>query len=340
MIMPKFKIIPVDPLKFKKEIISLWEDNLPGTPPGRLEWMNNNPVGATIWYLAIDEAKQIVAGSVSIMPRRLKLRGQIYVAGIVGDFMIKKEYRVFGPTLQLMKTAIKNHSRLGFAFLYTFPNQASEKIVLRAGFREIGLTKRFVKILNPGNIAKKYMNPTLANMISPGLHYVLRMLSKETYMKSDLTINEIIEPESLTELTWGGPKDQWLTIGERNSAYIKWRYFQNPLHRFRMYIYKRPAENIVLGHIIFSIKNNNVYIFDIIFYKQNVFKSILGCFLKDMRKQGYDSISIRITQESPLNGQFRKFGFFDRREDIPLLFVGDSKLIPAKWLFFNGDRNV
>lgn len=338
--MQQFKIFRADPFKYKKEIISLWKNNLPDTPPGRLEWMANNPEGSATWYLAMDQKSQIVVGSISIMPRRLKFRGETYLVGIAGDLMVEKKYRVFGPFLPLLKTVIKDYSSLGFTFLYTFPNRVSEKVVLRAGFKKIGLTKRFVKPLDLRKNLQKYIHPRLVNVVFPGLNFVLRLFSKETYMKTDITVEKITNPKTLPDLSWMETENQWLTLGEKSSGYIKWRYFQNPLHRFRMYIYKQPAENIVLGQIIFSIKNNQVHIFDIIFYKQNVFKSILGRFLKDMRKHGYGSISIRITQESPLNGQFRKFGFFDRKEDIPLLFAGDSKLIPAKWLFFDGDRNV
>ena len=338
--MQQFKIFRADPFKYKEEIISLWKNNLPDTPPGRLEWMANNPEGSATWYLAMDQKSQIVVGSVSIMPKRLKLRGETYLVGITGDLMVGKEYRVFGPFLQLLKTVIKDHPRLGFAFLYTFPNRASEKVVLRAGFKKIGLTKRFVKPINSKNKLQKYMHPGLVNAVFPGLNFVLRLLSKETYMKANISVEKITEPKALRESSWMETENQRLTLGEKSPGYIKWRYCQNPLSKFHIYIYKQPTDNLVLGQIIFNIKNNCIHIFDIAFNNLKSFELVLGRFIKDMRKNDYNSISVRILKGSPLNEQFRKFRFFDREEDVPLLFAGDPKLLPTKWLFFDGDRNV
>lgn len=338
--MAKFNIFKVNPFTYKNEIISLWKYSLSDTPPGRLEWMDNNPEGSAIWYVAIDEKSQTVAGSISVMPRRIKLRDDTYLSGIVGDLMVGKKYQVFGPALQLVKAVVKDHSRLGFSFLYTFPNQAAEKLVLRAGFEKIATTKRFTKLLKLDNYLNKCLHPSFVRLVSKPLNFTLKVFSKETYMKTDIISDEIAEPKALPELFWAGIDNQWLTMGERSPNYIKWRYFQNPLYKFNVHIFRQFSGGPVLGQIVFTAGNNRVHVFDMLSTNRQVFASILAQFLRDMRKNGYDSISVRVIQDSPLTEDLNNFGFSDRNNAVSLLFAGNSKFLPTKWLFLDGDRNV
>ena len=90
--MAAFSIIQADPDKYKNEILTLWKNNLPDTPRGRLEWMKNKLEGQPIWYLAIYEETGKVAGSVSIIPRNIRVNGKTNSAGILGDFMVEKPF--------------------------------------------------------------------------------------------------------------------------------------------------------------------------------------------------------------------------------------------------------
>lgn len=338
--MQNFQINQVNPSKYKREIITLWKNNLPHTPEGRFEWMADNPEGASIWYLAIDEKSLKVIGSISILPRRIRMDGKTYLAGIVGDFMVEKKFRVFGPTFGLLNTVTREYSKLGFDFLYSFPNQASEKVVLRAGFKIIGLAKRLVKPLNLKNKLIQYIPSRLATIFSLALNFALELLSKETYMKANISFNQINEPNLECDLFWRKIKDRFSTIGERSADYLKWRYFKNPLYRFSMFTYSKTLDNTFLGYIIFNVQNNNVHIFDILPEKEKFVNLIIGRFIKEMRNLNYSSLSIGVLRNNPLYSYIKYFGFVDSHEDVPVLYAGDSKLIPQNWVFFSGDRNV
>jgi len=274
------------------------------------------------------------------MPRRVKLNGKQTLAGIVGDFMVEKQFQVFGPALQLIKTVIKDYPKLGFQFLYTFPNQASEKVALRAGFQKIGLVSRFVKPLKTKHQLTKYIHPTLANLVAPGFELGLKLLSKETYIRAKGTFSEINQLNPDYNLFWKEIENQWSTLGERGSEYLKWRYFKNPLYRFHMFTHNEPLNGSILGYIIFTVLNNNADIFDILVGKEENLQEILAKFLKISRKTGYHTVSIRVFQNNPFFQDIKSFGFFDRKEEVPLLFAGDPALVPREWVFFDGDRNI
>ena len=338
--MAKFNIIQVAPDKYRKEIIALWKNNLPDTPEGRLDWMIDNPEGSPIWYLAFSEEDKKVAGSISVMPRKVKISGKTYVAGIVGDFAIEKAYRVFGPALQLMNTVINDYSRLGLAFLYTFPNQASEAIALRGGFKRIGFTSRFVKPFRTKNQLAKYVHPVLANIISQGLDFALRLFSRETYMRTNMLSHQIRELNSGYDLFRGEIENTYRVLGERSREYLKWRYFENPLYRFNMYVFRRTSSGSMLGYVIFTSLHNTIHIFDMVASHEEVFKGMLGQFLRDARRDGYDSVSIRMLNDNPLCSCIKLFGFMDRKENVALQVFGDCNFSSKEWVFFDGDRNI
>jgi hypothetical protein len=337
--MARFRIVRVDPFEYKEEILALWRDNLPGTPPGRFEWMGENPDGPTVWYLAFDEKADTVAGSISIMPRAVKFHGVKRLSGIAGDFMVKKEYRAFGPALGLMKTIIRDYSNLGFAFLYTVPNDGAERMALRAGFEKAGYAGRLVKALNYGNSLRSRMPPAVARLIAPCINVGLKAISKDTYVRSEGEITETGDGDTLLGLSSADIESKWLIAGERNQDYIKWKFFQNPLYASRMFTYRTHAGDL-LGYIVFHRENRLVHIFDMFFKNSRALDLILSRFLRDMRKGGCESVSIRIFEETSLYKIFRSYGFLAREGGFPLLFAGKMKVAPEKWLFFSGDRNL
>ena len=339
--MPKFQITRVDPYESRDDILALWRDNLPDTPDGRLDWMAENPEGASVWFFALDEESKQVAASISIMPRKIKSQDRIFLAGIVGDFIVRRQFRVFGPALALIKSVVTEYKNLGFDFLYTFPNQESEKMALRAGFQRIGIITRFAKPLKIKNQLMKYMHPSLAYLLSPGVELGLRLFSREAYIRSNGFFEEINVLNEKYDLFWTTADDLRSTLGVRSSEYLDWRYFKNPLYRFQFFTWNDPAKGNILGYVVFTISaDNNLRIFDVFAGKQDSQWKLLANFLKIARTKGLDTVSIRIFQNNPLFNSIKSLGFLDRKEKIHLLFAGDPSLVPKEWIFFDGDRNV
>lgn len=93
-----FLIINENPLVFKDYILKMWEENLPGTSPQRLDWMNGSyPAGPSVWYFALEPKTSVLAGVISAMPKDLFFDGKKTRARIFGDFMSLPKYRAFGP---------------------------------------------------------------------------------------------------------------------------------------------------------------------------------------------------------------------------------------------------
>src|SRR4030042_4579678 len=264
--MDRFTVSQIDPIQYKDQILKLWEECLPGTPHGRLEWMHmGNPAGPAIWFCAFDNKTNEIAGVISVMPKELNLNGKPIRAGILGDFMVSSKYRVFGPNLQLPRTVLSHLSDLGFNFLYTIPNPESEKIIKRVGFKNAGVMHSLVKLLKTRHYLNKYLNSFAGRLISPFTDIGLRIISRETYVSAAGMFEETSVIDETFDLLWNKIKlQQPHMIGDHSPLYITWRYLQNPLYKFRVLTYKEEFKGDLLGFIVFTIDQGKLYIFTII----------------------------------------------------------------------------
>jgi hypothetical protein len=337
----RFNIKQVDPVIFKEEIKHLWRSNLPETPDGRLQWMQDNPEGHPVWFLAFSEDNNRVIGSISIMPRKIWVMGMCCLAGIVGDMMVETEYRVFGPSLSLMKTVVKNYSSLGFSFLYTFPNSASEKLSLRAGFRKIGVVGNFRKYFTLRDKLERIVHPLLSEPIYQITDCALKLLSKEIYVRTHVLSSELKGISYSWDSMWTVLHRHWQTLGNRDANYIRWKYFKNTSKDFKIYVYHHSVDNTPLGYAIFTAIRHHAYVSDLLALNKHILKNILARLLKDLRALGYHSVSIRLLDDNPLLASIRTYiPLSSHAEDFSLLFFGDSNVLPRGWIFYEGDRNI
>lgn len=338
--MKKFNIVKVDPDCFKSEILQLWDAYLPGTPHERFEWMKHNAAGRPDWFLAFEENSDTVAGMISIMPKRFDLQGRICRTGIVGDFAVKKEYQVFGPSLSLLKTVIGQHEKLNYDFLYTLPNSNAAKVCTRAGFNAIAVTERYVKVLRPGRKIARYLPKAIAVPVAALFDLGYRIISKETYARSKLSVMEIEDASQFKIAYIIEPGSKESSKGAQDQPYTEWRYFRNPVCQFNASLYQESRSGRFVGKIIYTVNNSRIYIYDLWTSGMEYFSPVLASFFRDRRKERYESISIRTIEETEMSYRFERIGFVSRNEKIPILYAGKKENLPEQWSFFDGDRNI
>lgn len=342
--MANFYVIQNDPIQYKEQILKFWEDYLPGTPPGRFEWMNQgNPAGPAIWFFAFDSKNNELAGVISIMPKEMFLNGKTIRSGILGDFMINKKYRVFGPSLLLLRTAQESLPNLGLKFIYTIPNLGSEGLIKRVGFNEIGALQHFVKPLEISHYLNRHMNSLIAYLISPFIKLGLKIISRETYTSAKGHFKEALRIDESFDLLWDKIElNQSNIIGVHSSVYLNWRYFQNPLYKFRVLTYKKDSKGDVLGFIVFTINQDKLYIYDIValnkIYIHRLLKKIVGI----GRNENCLSINIGVfnTNPNPMLRIIKSSGFLNAKENISLFSFGEQERSFEGCNFLYGDRNI
>lgn len=340
--MANYYVIQNDPIQYKEMILKFWEDYLPGTPPGRLEWMNNgNPAGPAIWFFAFEEKSNELAGIISIMPKNIIQNGQSIRVGILGDFMVNKKYRVFGPNLLLLRTAQESLSNLGLKFIYTIPNLGSEGLIKRVGFKEIGVLHHFAKPLKISHYLNKRINSFTAHLISPFMDLALKIISRETYTSARGYFEEALRIDESFDLLWDKIRlNQSIIIGVHSSIYLNWRYFHNPLYKFRVLTYRKDSKGDVLGFIVFTIDQNKLYIYDIIALNKIHIYKLLKKIVRIGRNENCLSINIGVFSTNPVLRIIKSSGFLNAKEDFSLFSFSEHECSFEGCNFLYGDRNI
>ena len=339
--MAKFNIIQSDPLEYKDQILEFWEENLPGTPPRRFEWMQENPAGPAVWFFAFEENKNELVGTISIMPREMVLNGKLIKAGIVGDFMVSNHYRVFGPALSLQKKVIESMSKYGFDYIYTVPNQASLTMNLRAGYVNAVKLVYLVKPIHSAHYLQKYLNEKLSTYIGYIFDVVLKIFSKETWLFSTGHFDEIKIVNGSFDAIWDEvQKLETGLIGNHSAEFIDWRYFKNPISGFRIIALRSKAEGMLLGYVIFSIIDGKIDIYDLLSLKKSYKNKLLSKVIHVARREKCQAIYIKLAENSLDICNVRKFMFFNAKNDISVLVFGEKVSIFSQWAFTEGDRNI
>lgn len=339
--MERFNIIQSDPEKYKETIQEFWQENLPGTPLDRIDWMQNNPSGPSVWYLAFDKENTRLVGTISIMPRKMLLRGEEICAGIVGDFMVDKKYRVFGPALNLQKLVIEKMAENGFDFMYTIPNAASISIMQRVGYSRKKKLMSFVKPLHNQKYVEKYLHGGMTWLIGAATDLVLKLISKETYRQTHGIFQEVKKiDESFNELWRKITKQDKRLIGDFSAEYINWKYGDNPEGNFRILTYRKNQESKLSGCIVFSSVNEKMTIFNIFSINKRCWNSLLAYLIKMARKEKFQAIYIRLSENDPRMHAIRKYLFFNAKDEIELYSFGIDEAVLTAWDYSEGDRNL
>lgn len=339
--MAKFKIIQSDPLRYKEQILKFWEKYLPGTPARRFDWMQSNPAGPAIWFFAFDEETLSLAGTISIMPKQMLLNKRDILIGIVGDYMISDQCRVFGPALQLQRAVTQNFSALRFEFIFTIPNQAAVKIMQRVGFVEKTKLFSLVKPIEILPYLKKRVKPAIAQLTAPFMTQAIKLFSKELYVSAQGVFEELPRADGSFDLLWQDFKANHTgLIGDHCSAYLTWKYFQNPIKKFRALTYRKNEGGNLLGYVFFSIDDGKMEIFDIITLHKDYANKLMKHIIRIARTENCRAIHIMISEDNPWHKMLKGYLFIDTKSNASIYCYGNSQLLSEKWHFFEGERNI
>jgi len=332
----RFSIKQTNPLPYRKTIIELWHQYLPGTPASRFDWLYSQNV---IWLFAFSSKSNDFAGCISILPRLFFCNGTQYRCGILGDFIIPKRYRVFGPARMLPQHAAQNHLNLGFDYIYTVPNKASQKTAESVGFSEYKQIERLVRPIDMHHFISKYA----ANLSTSRVVCLLnRLYQKLCFNWSNISRYSFsyMEPDSTDYQTlWETViVDSNLIVGDRSIAHFKWKFVNNPTQSYRFI--SVSENNQLRGVLIYHHHKKNLYVDDIICSHRYETFLLLSKLINEGKKSG----ATAITYETIRSGRHPFFlyllGFIGTDDRLPIMVYPNLKPQTANLIFNPSDRNI
>lgn len=332
-----------NPADYREQIVRMWRDYLPDTPPERYEWLiAGNPAGKTKWFLALDDQTNDLIGFITLLPRRFNYKGKDVLFGIMGDFVVEKQKRGFGPGIRLPKHVLDHAKGLGFSLIYTIPYYGSVKHIERAGFK---LKVQLGWLIKPLLFDEYLKNPLLVRFLNTGIRVFDRIcnaifLNPVTLRSSYFKITGNID-NSFEEF-WSRKKCRARSIlGNRNKDYLTWRYLQNPLVKFQVLVLRDKASEELLGYVIYTIGGGRISIYDIQYLYNKTKILLIQQLIQIARKEGYEAIYLMSSAGDKDLAFLKAFGFVARDEKHSLYCaILEPGLNLDGWRFLQGDRNV
>jgi hypothetical protein len=341
--MAKFKIIQTeDPSPYKKQIIAFWDEYLTDTPHERFEWMmQGNPDGPTTWFLAVTEDTNELIGTINIMPRDVIQNNTIIRSGFLGDYIVDKNHRVFGPGLKLPKVVAQSCTNLGYNLIFAIPNSEAVKVLQRAGLKGVKELCCYVKPIKLAHYFEKYIPSLFSQLLSPLVEIGLSVYYKEFFTSSKYISDEVNQINDSFNRLWDKIKKcSTNKLGNHGLTYIKWRFLQNPLYRFKILVAREKGKEDLVGYIIFSINRNKLEIFDTLFLKEEVFIVLLKKVSLIARKDKCQGIYFTVPLKSKWPAKLKTHGFIDAKSSMKLCWLADKGISIDDWDFLQGDRNI
>lgn len=332
-----------DPSPYRDRILSFWKIYLPEAPQGRFDWLSSgNPAGPAIWFCALDSSTGELAGTISLVPRQLYAGGTSIRAGIMGDFMVGKRYRAFGPYLMLLKEAAGSRTDLGLDCIYTIPNSVSRMPCERAGLEKAKDLFCFVKPLMEQHYLEKAAPAVVAAALGHVVSASLKLTSRELVVSPRGVREEALRFDAAFDALWSTLRERTGGLmGDRSAPYLTWKYAQNPLRRFRLLTYREGAAAQLGGYLIFTLFENNKHeVYDICALDDGIVERLIAALVGIARAEKFQAIYFRASLSSRTLRLFKRFRFLKTNDALELYYSGRPGLSLTSWDFFSGDRNI
>jgi len=247
-------------------------------------------------YLLKEVGKTDVVGAISSISRSYNSKNGEQVVGLCADFAVDKKHQTLVPALKILNSLIKG-SRDKCDLLLGFPNNKAVSIMRRAGFRILGEVPRYTLILKSKPYINKIVLSRFSSLITAPIDIILRLYFRITRCIhfSSYELTEITSAdESFDKLWLTCSKKSNLYIGKRDREYLKWRFFTNPISKYRVFSLKHITTGVLVGYVVVQVNaEGHWYVFDFFTISDNkTLKCLIQKLIAVAIKESATSLSI------------------------------------------------
>lgn len=323
-----YQIKAFNSIEDKDKIFALWREKSAKNFERRFEYMYGASACCQIkTSLLIDEKSKKAVGCVSLFTHTISLNSHNLKLGVNCDMFVKKEHRMLGPAVILLKSLLSDARSEGYHALLAMPNAMSASVFKRAGYTRIGELRRWVKIIDfEDKLTKVIKNRLALKFFSKVFNFFSELFSLETgwrilyffikgwFLAKEIDFKEINLDEHL--------KKAGVLI--KPPEYIEWRYYGMDNNNSKAFALTRNG--LVVGLISYYVLDQNLILQDILLPKSAwKTKIMLAAFICKARLAKIKSISVLFLGRGAMAGIFKSFGFLRRESRSLCLHVLDQK---------------
>ncbi|MBP7507594.1 MAG: hypothetical protein KA807_07230 [Prolixibacteraceae bacterium] len=352
--MNNYSVYPLTPSSVerrKDEIVSLWNTNLSGNFVSRFDWFyKQNVCGFPETFIAEYTETGQVVGSNSLAPFYIKAFGKRIKIGVAVDFMIKQQFRVFGPALAIQKTILASIEKSDLNFVFAYPNKAAKGVFLRSGYEVIGEVNYLTKILKFRHKIKKLSgNNIIYNLLSRLIDYAMEGIERiiRNVCGNDYYTEQLKECDERVDALLKTFSNQREIVADKDSKYLNWRYSRNQAKDYFFFYLINKKNKLLEGYIVYCQEDQHITVWDIAFLRKKSMCVMLNEFSAHARKIGGNSISLTYLGDETLSKDLRINLFFNRKSNRCCVCYLNGGVVDrgeilniSNWLIFDGDLDL
>jgi hypothetical protein len=346
-----YHVIPADPGRDAAEIVSFWSRNFPELTPEqhrlRFEWNYcSGPYGpGRCWLLTAGED---IVGTAGLGMRRLEISGATFAAGLASDLAVDARHRSLQPALMLQRQVLEALRGGDVSLVYGLPNSKSIGVFRRLGYSSVAKIRRFVKVLRVDPYLEQRNAPVIAQkLVSAPANLGMRMVSPETWRKSQAhVIRELAAFDNRFDELFSRTHASVALTTARSAAFLKWRYTDCPLRKYRTVGLLTPDESRLSGYAVLYSTGGHWFVADVWNEPcRDIACDLLGGVICWAREQQAVSIQVETAGCDELENTLCRFGFRIREEGRMELMAMTSEeerelaTMVGRWYFLSGDED-
>jgi len=329
-------------------VLSLWKKAFPafGNDAGdrKLRTMyHENPAGTGSLFLLYAPGGDAV-GVMGLGRRAYRLGDKTIRGCVMADLTVAEEHRSLGPAVVLMRGAVGG-SRDDFDLLFGFPNDLSEAVVVRAGYRKLGDMTRYGRPLRSGSYLRTRFRRSYVRLLAPLLDAALwlRDVRRRARYSQIGRYREGAAFEGSFDSLWASCSKRPALMAERSVRMLTWYFCELSAGTPWLVSTARAAgSGEVEGYAVWRIQDEVARVADFLWADARVGLALLERVSWTARRRGCTSVTAEFSGASDVAKTLRDAGFHPR-ETRPIYHVrGESAMgdVPSEWYMTGFDRDA
>ncbi len=211
-----------------------------------------NPFGEALTIVLSKSGTQSIVGHLAAIPMRLKVEREHLTAYNVVDLMIEGPFRRAGTFVQLTYS-VSDAAAVNGGFLFGLPNEQSYKSFIKLGYAKIKTLDIFVRFLKWDESLEKFGAKKIAVQGIRWLGNFTSFFCRASASKrgEKIVIKEVVNFDSDAERLWKKASAFFQIAVVRDSPYLNWRYFKNPLRSYK--VFSASEEEEWKGYMVLAV---------------------------------------------------------------------------------------
>jgi hypothetical protein len=330
--------------------VRLWREGGLGATVGeqvdlaRYQWFYaNNPQGVARLNFVLHGMEQLPVGFLGIGLRQMYLGNEPVVGGTLVDFVISPRHRSVFPALMLQRQG-RADALNSMQILYGLPDTKAVAICRRLESQLTFNLPRYVRVVR----SMVYLERQAPHWIAAPLSVFVDTLDRAgicLQLATSQRVGEWLgEFDERFDRLWQKLDRSALCIGLRSREFLQWRFRQQPLRTYRIFVLHRHDDAELLTYFVCEIDSAILRVRDCLnIGTQRDFKVGLLLLSREARRMGLKSVEVQISGPAGLQRTLARAQFLVRSTRPFFAMVGQSLRDRAKsvrWYITPADEDV